>query len=207
MGRVPTPEEIVRHAWPEPTGQQSAWVGEHGPQPHVRIVEADPRWPQVYAGLAARIRGALGDRVLHLQHVGSTSVPGLAAKPVVDVDLVVADPEDEAAWLPPLEQLGFVLVVREPWWQQHRCLRHEAPVSNLHVWGPGAAEPERHRIFRDRLSTHAEERALYEAAKRAAAEETTAVGGHTMDYNARKEAVVREIYDRAFVALGLLPPG
>lgn len=207
MGRVPTPEDVVRHEWPEPTGQQSAWVGEHRPEPGVRIVAPDPRWPQVYAGLASRIRGALGDRVLHLQHVGSTSVPGLAAKPVVDVDLVVADPDDEESWLPPLERAGFVLRVREPWWQQHRGLRLTEPACNLHVFGPDAAEPVRHRIFRDWLAAHAEERELYAAAKAAAAAGSEAAGEHVMDYNRRKEPVVREIYDRAFVALGLLPPG
>ena len=204
---MPTPEEIVRHEWPQPSGQVSAWVGEHRPEPGVRIAEPDPRWPEVYAELAARIRDALGDRVLLLQHVGSTSVPGLSAKPVVDVDLAVADPADEPDWLPLLEEIGFVLRIREPWWQEHRGLRLTDPACNLHVFGPDAAEPVRHRIFRDHLAEHPEERAVYEAAKRHAAEEADAAGEHVMDYNRRKEPVVREVYDRAFRALGLLPPG
>ena len=100
-----------------------------------------------------------------VEHVGSTSVPGLAAKPVVDIDLTVADSADEPAWLPALEAVGFELVVREPWWQQHRCLRHEDPRCNLHVFSRDAAEPIRHRIFRDWLREHADDLALFRAAK------------------------------------------
>lgn len=204
LARVPTPAEITRHDAPAPPPGADPFVAGAAPSPEVRVVPADPAWPDGFRRLRRRLEKALGERALRVEHVGSTAVPGLAAKPVVDVDLVVADPADEAAWLPDLEATGFVLVVREPWWQEHRCLRHDDPVCNLHVWGPEAVEPVRHRIFRDRLREVPEERALYEAAKRAAAEETTAAGGHTMDYNARKEAVVREIYDRAFRHLGFL---
>ncbi|ROR89594.1 GrpB family protein [Nocardioides aurantiacus] len=206
---MPTPEEITRHEDDVPTGAPSAWVGDARPETGVEVVEPDPAWPAAYAEVAALVRDALGDRVLVLQHVGSTAVPGLVAKPVLDVDLVVGDVDDEAAWLPPLEAAGFVLRVREPWWQGHRGLRLTSPVvSNLHVFGPGAAEPVRHRIFRDWLTEHPEDRERYAEAKRVAARQTEAAGEHVMDYNARKQAVVREIYDRAFVALGLLPgPG
>ena len=84
---------------------------------------------------------ALGDRALSVRHVGSTSVPGLWAKPIIDVDLIVADSGDEAAYLPELEAAGFVLRVREPEWEEHRCLRGTDPASNLHVWSPGSEEP------------------------------------------------------------------
>lgn len=153
--------------------------------------------------LAAVITEALGDSALAVEHVGSTSVPGLLAKPVIDIDLTVADSRDEQAYVLALERRGFVLVIREPWWYEHRCLRREEPGCNLHVFSPECAETERHRIFRDWLRCHPEDRSLYAAAKTAAAAETRASGGHTMDYNARKEFVVREIYDRAFRALGL----
>lgn len=205
MGGVPTPEEITRHDHLVPSGTPGAWVGDARPEAGVEVVDPDPRWPEVYAGLAARIREALGDRVLGLQHVGSTAVPGLAAKPVVDVDLTVADAGDEPAWLPPLEGVGFELRIREPWWQGHRGLRLLSPACNLHVFGPDAAEPVRHRIFRDWLREHEDDRSWYAATKRAAAREAAAAGEHVMDYNARKQAVVRQVYDRAFVALGLLP--
>ena len=200
---MPIPEEIVTHHDDTPPPGCSPWVAGHGPGTEVAVVAADPTWPRQAADLVARVRAALGDAVLGLEHVGSTSVPGLDAKPVVDLDLVVADPADEPAWLPALEAEGFVLVVREPWWQQHRALRHEAPRCNLHVFGPDAAEPVRHRLFRDWLASHPEDRARYSRAKHEAARETSAAGEHVMDYNARKQAVVHEIYDRAFRAAGL----
>jgi GrpB-like predicted nucleotidyltransferase (UPF0157 family) len=93
--------------------------------------------------------------VLVVEHVGSTAVVGLPAKPVIDIDLTVADSVDEAAYVPALEGVGFRLVIREPWWHEHRCLVHDDPRCNLHVFSPGAPEPVRHRIFRDWLAFRA----------------------------------------------------
>ena len=142
--------------------------------------------------------------MLALEHVGSTSVPGLAAKPVIDVDLTVADPADEPAWLPALEAAGFTLVVREPWWHEHRALTGEDPRCNVHVFGPDSPETIRHRLFRNWLIEHPEDLRLYRDAKLSAASAANAAGEHVMDYNARKEPVIRAIYDRAFRAAGLL---
>ena len=93
----------------------------------VEVVEPDPAWAARYEVVAEQVVAALGEQVLGLEHVGSTSVPGLWAKPMIDVDLTVADPADEAAWLPALEAAGFDLRVREPEWEQHRCLRGTTP--------------------------------------------------------------------------------
>jgi GrpB-like predicted nucleotidyltransferase (UPF0157 family) len=202
---VPTREEIVTFDdTPAPPGR-SPWVAGASPQPHVEVVEPDPAWPQWFDGLAGRIRAALGPRAIQLEHVGSTAVPGLPAKPVIDIDLTVADPGDEAAYVPALEAAGFRLRVREPWWYEHRVLRAEDPACNLHVFGFDSPEPVKHRIFRDWLRGHPDDRDLYAGTKRRAADEATALGEHTMQYNLRKEQVVREIYHRAFVATGLLP--
>ena len=84
------------------------------------LVDYDPRWPQWFEESAERIRDALGDKILGLHHVGSTSVPGLAAKPFIDINLVVADTTDEEAYVPQLEAAGYVLRVREPDWFEHR---------------------------------------------------------------------------------------
>jgi GrpB-like predicted nucleotidyltransferase (UPF0157 family) len=199
-------EEIVRFRdAPAPPGE-SPWVqGE--PARDIAVVEPDPAWPAVFEELAAVITGALGDSALSIEHVGSTSVPELAAKPVIDIDLTVADSGDEQAYVPALENAGFVLRVREPWWYEHRCLVRESPRCNLHVFSPDTAEAVRHRIFRDHLRTHADDRALYAAVKRAAAVEANVHGEHVMEYNARKQDVVRQIYDRAFRAAGLLDEG
>jgi GrpB-like predicted nucleotidyltransferase (UPF0157 family) len=71
--------------------------------------------------------------VLALEHIGSTSVPDLAAKPIIDIDLTVSDASDESAYVPPLESLGFVLTIREARWHQHRgCnLRKQPGVRDI----------------------------------------------------------------------------
>lgn len=187
---------------PPPPGE-SPWVAGCQPDRDLRIVEADPSWPRTYAGLAERIVAALGKEALRIEHVGSTSVPGLAAKPVIDIDLIVEDSRNEEAYVPALERQGFVLAIREPWWYEHRCLRHHRPAGNLHVFSPDCPEAERHRIFRDWLRSQSEDRAFYQLAKVRAADETRAVRGRTMDYNKSKEEAIRQIYARAFRGLGL----
>lgn len=201
---MPTASEITTFISDEPPPGQSAFLPGKGPRPGVAIVPYDPAWPAAFERLAGRVRTALGDRVLALDHVGSTSVPGLAAKPVIDIDLTVAGPADEAGWLPDLAAAGFELRVREPWWYEHRALRHEDPECNLHVFGPESPELVRHRLFRDHLIQHPLDRGRYEEAKRAAAQAANDAGEHTMQYNARKERVIHEIYQRAFRAAGLL---
>lgn len=193
-----TNEEITRHHDPDP--DDNPWVNGPPPPETVRIVAYDPDWPRRYRALAERIRAALGPAVLGLEHVGSTSVEGLAAKDVIDIDLTLADPRDEDSYLPPLERLGYFLTVREPSFREHRCLRLADPRANLHVYGPGCPESIRHRMFRDWLRAHPEDRARYERAKRAA----VPGGGNVMDYNARKEKTIRAIYDRLFEAAGML---
>jgi GrpB-like predicted nucleotidyltransferase (UPF0157 family) len=174
------------------------------PAVDIEITDADPAWPRQYDDLADRIRKALGWRVLQLEHVGSTSVPGLSAKPIIDIDLTVADPGREQDYITALEKTGFRLVIREPWWYGHRALRADEPRCNLHVFGFDSPELVKHRIFRDWLRGNPGERDRYAAAKRQAAAEANAGGEHVMQYNARKQQVIREIYHRAFVAAGLL---
>jgi GrpB-like predicted nucleotidyltransferase (UPF0157 family) len=193
---MPTPEEITRHHDP--------WVGERPEPAALRVVEYDERWPAQFAEVAEVVRGALGDAALAVEHVGSTSVPGLSAKPTLDIDLTVGDPSDEAAYAPALARAGFTLVIREPDWHEHRCFKLDEPNANLHVFGPDCAEVIRHRMFRQWLLEHPEDRDLYRRAKRLAAAEITAGGGTVMDYNRHKAPVIREIYERMFRANGLL---
>ncbi len=202
-----TNEEITRHH-DQDRPDSDAWVEGFVQKPfQIRIEEYDERWPADFTGVAERVRAALGDAVLELHHVGSTSVPGLPAKPFIDADLVLADPADEAAYVPALTAAGFVHRIREPWWHEHRLLRGEEPATNLHVFGPDCPEVVRHLMFRDWLIEHPADRERYADAKRAAATEMNAKpgGGTGMDYNRHKEPVVRELYDRMFRAHGLLP--
>ncbi|RYC12476.1 GrpB family protein [Nocardioides zhouii] len=204
---MPTPEEITRHH----DEGEVVYVGSYPTGYVVRIEEPDPTWPQRYAEIEGQISAVLGERLLAIQHIGSTSVPGLPAKPIIDIDLAVADPVDEAAYVPSLESLGLVHWLTEPDWHQHRLFKMlTEPRVHLHVFGPGCPELVRHRMFRDWLVDHAEDRELYAAAKRSALARLDARGDHPdglgfgMRYNNVKEPVVREIYDRMFRASGLL---
>ncbi|MBZ2198206.1 GrpB family protein [Ruania sp. N2-46] len=180
------------------------WVhGRPTPRP-IEVADYDPSWPARYEVVAERVRAALGVRVLGLQHVGSTSVPGLPAKPIIDVDLTVAEAADEPAYLPDLEAAGFELVIREPAWHEHRALKHTDPDTNLHVFGRECPEVARQRLFRDWLIEHPDDLARYRDAKLRAATHTTASGGIVTDYNRHKEPIIREIYDKIFKDRGLL---
>jgi GrpB-like predicted nucleotidyltransferase (UPF0157 family) len=202
---VPSREEIVTfHDPPVPAGA-SPWVAGAEPVEQVVVVEPDPAWVVWAAELQSRIRAALGWRALRMSHVGSTSVPGLPAKPVIDLDLIVADPGDEAAYVAMLDAIGFELIVREPWWYGHRLLRATTPRANVHVFGYDSPEPIKHRLFRDWLRATATDREWYGRVKQQAAEISRSRGEGVMAYNARKEQVIREIYRRAFIATGLLP--
>ncbi|HBO3045121.1 TPA: GrpB family protein [Pseudomonas aeruginosa] len=190
--------DIVRHHDSDPL--ENPWVDGQPPPERIEVHDYDPRWPELYRQLARRIGDALGGLALEIAHVGSTAVPGLAAKPVIDIDLTVADPRQEQTYVPALEQLGYRLRIREPSWHQHRCLQLESPRVNLHVFGPDCPETIRHRLFRDWLRENAEDRESYAAAKRASADGEQRVA----DYNRRKEPLIRAIYARAFAAAGLI---
>jgi GrpB-like predicted nucleotidyltransferase (UPF0157 family) len=152
----------------------AATVGELTPYAVQVVIENyNPVWPSWYTAEAAAVRAALGALVLRIEHTGSTSVPGLAAKPIIDILLVVPDTADEVAYVPSLERAGYRLRVREPNWYEHRCLvrrvQDGAPCDvNLHVFTPdiGAVEIERILALRDWLRSHEADRTYYERTKR-----------------------------------------
>jgi GrpB-like predicted nucleotidyltransferase (UPF0157 family) len=158
------------------------------------LAEYDPEWSRWFERAEKQIRDALGNAVLQLEHVGSTSVPGLAAKPLIDINLVVADTTDEAAYVPKLEAAGYVLRVREPDWYEHRLLRGQDPPVNLHVFPPGCEEVERMRVFRDHLRANEADRELYTRTKRELAAKEWK---YTQNYADAKSEVVQEILARA----------
>lgn len=160
----------------------------------IELSEYDPAWPSMFASEAARIREALGGEAIAIEHTGSTSVPGLAAKPIVDIVLAVADPTDEAAYVPALERAGYALRIREPDWHEHRLLRRAEPAVNLHVFSVGCPEIDRMRSFRDHLRTNEEARRTYEDAKRALARRTWK---YVQRYADAKSAVIEAIIRRA----------
>jgi GrpB-like predicted nucleotidyltransferase (UPF0157 family) len=160
----------------------------------VRLDPYDPAWLKTFERLAAGIRAALGPTALAIHHAGSTSVPGLSAKPVIDIVLAVPDSADEAAYAPALEAIGYALHVREPDWFEHRLLKYEDPAVNLHVFAGGCTEIDRMLAFRDWLRTHDDDRALYQSAKLRLAAQTWT---YMQDYADAKTAVVEAIIARA----------
>jgi GrpB-like predicted nucleotidyltransferase (UPF0157 family) len=183
--RAPTTDEEIR----------AHTVGElvvHGTTIH--LVDSDPAWPRLFEREAARIRSILGDRVRALEHVGSTSVPGLAAKPVIDMVLAVPDSADEEAYAPDLETAGYVLRIREPDWHEHRVFKGPDTNVNVHTFSEACPEIDRMLRFRDWLRTYADERDLYERTKRELAAREWRYVQHYAD---AKSAVVEGIMARA----------
>ena len=132
--------------------------------------------------------------MLRIEHVGSTSVPGLAAKPLIDIVLVVADTTDEDAYVPPLEAAGYVLRIREPDWFEHRLFKGPDTNVNVHTFSEGSEEVDRMVGFCDWLRTHDDDRDLYLAAKRELAQREWK---YVQNYADAKSTVVREILVRA----------
>ena len=170
-------------------------VGELRPlEKPIEICDYDDEWPQRFERERRRIEAALGDRALQIEHVGSTSVPGLAAKPIVDIVLVVEDTTDESAYVPALEAAGYVLRIREPDWFEHRMFRERETNVNLHVLSRGCEEVDKMLLFRNWLRENDADRELYERTKRELAQRNWKFG---QEYANAKTAVVEEIVARA----------
>ena len=180
FNRVPLTEEQIR----------AHTIGE--PQPvagKIPIVDYRPEWPALFEREAGRIRSVLGGRALRIEHTGSTSVPGLAAKPINDMLLVVADSA--------LESAGYRLRTREEDWFQHRVFKGPDSDVNLHVFSSGCPEIERILLFRDWLRSNAWDRELYRRTKLALAEQDWK---YVQNYADAKTAVIEEILARARLA-------
>ena len=160
----------------------------------IEIGEYDQSWPALFAREAARVRSLLGERVIRLEHVGSTSVPGLPAKPVIDIVFEVPDSSDEAAYAADLDAAGYPLTIREPDWFEHRVFKGPDTNINLHVFTAGCEETDRMVRFRDWLRANAADRELYASTKRElAARDWT----YVQQYADAKTSIVHEIMARA----------
>ena len=173
----------------------------------VVLVEHDPRWELAYAREESRIREAVREARVELHHVGSTSVAGLVAKPILDILLLVRDSTDEASYAPALQEAGYDFHLREPHWHQHRLFKQGTSHSdaaggpagdgmkvNLHVFTVGSSEAGRMLVFRDWLRTHPADRDLYQRTKRDLAGRRWQF---VQEYADAKTAVVTEILQRA----------
>lgn len=175
---------------------RNAIIGEKE-SPDIVVVDYDPTWPERFDRQTERIRSALGEAALAVEHIGSTSVPGLAAKPIIDILLVVEDSNDEPSYLPALEEAGYVLRVRERDFYEHRMFRTADKDVHIHVFPPDSPEIEHYLLLRDRLRDNDEERELYARTKRELANETWPTMQH---YAEAKTGVVEGIIARAAAA-------
>src|SRR5215203_5946331 len=162
--------------------------------PAIVVADYDPAWSEHFRREEARIRSALGEAALSVEHIGSTSVPGLAAKPIVDILLVVEDSADEPSYLSALEAAGYVLRVREPDFDEHRMFRTPEKDVHVHVFSPGSREIERYLLIRDYLREHEVDRELYARTKRELARRDWPSMQH---YAEAKTGVVEDIIARA----------
>ena len=169
-------------------------VPHNGP---ITLADYNPAWPAMFTREADRIRATLASLAIQVEHVGSTSVPGLAAKPIIDIVLVVPDSADEAAYVPALAAAGYKLQNREPDWFEHRLLKGPDADINLHVFSAGASEIDRMVLFRDWLRDHDSDRDAYLAVKRDLARRTWR---HVQHYADAKTAIVEQIIARATAA-------
>ena len=170
----------------------------------ITLAEYDPQWPALYDREAARIRAVLGDTAVRVEHVGSTSVPGLAAKPIIDILLAVPDSADEQTYVPALQATGYVLRIREPDWFEHRLFKGPDTNINLHVFTVGAAEIDQMLMFRDWLRADEADRDAYLQVKRDLARRTWR---HVQHYADSKSAIVQQIMARASAASQQDQPG
>jgi GrpB-like predicted nucleotidyltransferase (UPF0157 family) len=160
----------------------------------IEILDYDSTWPELYEQEAGRIRAVLGDRVVRLEHAGSTSVPGLPAKPIIDIVLEVPDSADEAAYVPTMEAAGYVLRIREAGWFEHRLFNGPGSHINLHTFSANCAEVDRMLRFRDWLRANTADRIRYADTKR---ELATRDWKYMQQYADAKTAIVLDIMGRA----------
>lgn len=166
-------------------------------KPHnspITLVEYDSSWPDLFEREANRIRSVLGSKALQIEHVGSTSVLGLCAKPIIDMLLVVTNSADELSYVPALEAAGYILRIRESDWFEHRLFKGPDTDINLHVFSSGTSEIDRMLRFRDWLRSNESDREKYAQVKRSLAKNKWR---HVQNYADAKTSIVQEIMERA----------
>jgi GrpB-like predicted nucleotidyltransferase (UPF0157 family) len=170
----------------------------------IKIVPYDPAWPAHFEAEAAALRAAFGELALRIEHVGSTSVPGLAAKAVIDIQISVASLASPERFLPPLAQVGYLHVPLDDFdlVYPYFVKPHDWPSTHhVHLCVQGEEQERRHLAFRDHLRNHPEVAADYVALKRTLA---AAHHGNTLEsrecYSLSKTEFVEAVLARALAA-------
>lgn len=192
------PDSSAIRSFEEGDPNENPWVAGGLVSEEIKLSAYSPAWRDLFDANKLLIAEALPGIARTIEHIGSTAVPSLTSKPIIDIDLIVDDPSCEETYIPALTALGYVLTVRERSWYQHRMLRHDSPRINLHVFGPNCPEHIRHILFRDWLREHQEDRKRYADGK-----EEARIGAVSMqDYNRSKQYLIRDIYRKIFETSG-----
>lgn len=168
--------------------------GSERPRVPLVVVGYDPAWPQTYERWRRRVAAALGRTAIRVEHVGSTSVPGLAAKPIVDIQVCVADLGGEPRYVPLLQAIGLVLRSRD---ELHRFLRPPAGQPrevHVHVCAAGGQWERDHLLFRDYLRAHPAACLRYAEAKQASARRWSDDG---WAYTEAKTGIILDVLEQA----------
>lgn len=200
--KPPTPEEIMKDYDFDPANIKRI---AYRKIPYSLVIhEYDPTWPAQFQALKDRIDEALGPKALCVSHVGSTSIPGLPAKNIIDIDLTVSDVANRDDYVAGLEAAGFQWMNYDPTWHNHHFFVCYEPMTNLHVFSEGCPELVRHQMFREHILNNPEDKELYMKTKREASELATKNGERGYEYNFRKEKTIREILQRIWRNAGFI---
>jgi GrpB-like predicted nucleotidyltransferase (UPF0157 family) len=200
--RLSLAQQAMAQIWPG----FAVTEGSERPRMPLVVVDYDPAWPRIYGRWRQRVTAALSGAAIRIEHVGSTSVPGLAAKPIVDIQVSVADLGGEPRYVPPLQAIGLVLRSRD---ELHRYFRPPADQPyevHVHVCAAGGQWERDHLLFRDYLRAHPAACLRYAAAKRANARRW---GDDGWAYTEAKTGVILDILEQAedwALATGWAPP-
>ena len=193
---LPAPERhaLARSVMPDIWPDWNVTAGSERIGDVIKVVAYDPTWPDRFAAWRQVLHAALGPTAVHIEHVGSTSVPGLAAKPIVDVQVSVADLDNEQAYVPALEAVGLQLRSRDLFHRYFRPFPGRPRDVHVHVCELGSEWEAEHLRFRDHLRTHPEARDKYAKTKRDAAAQWADDG---LAYTDAKTEVILNILEQA----------
>lgn len=186
--------ELARSVMPDVWPGWEVTTGSERVGDVIEVVEHDPAWEQRFDAWRQKLRAALGPTAARIEHIGSTSVPGLPAKPIVDIQVSVADLTDEDAYVPPLESVGVQLHSRDALHRYFRPFPGRPRDVHVHVCPVGSAWEAEHLLFRDFLRRHPGARDRYARVKREAAAVWADDG---FAYTDAKSEVILDILDQA----------
>ena len=160
-------------------------------QREIKIVPYDKNWPLRYKTEKKKIEKAIASQEHHIEHVGSTSIEGLPAKPIIDIQVSIQDPNDESSFVPALEEQGYILRVRE---EGHRMMRTSKLDVHIHICQIGSDWERRHLLFRDWLRHNETDRKAYGDLKEKLSKQSWETMNHYAD---AKGDLIQEITKRA----------